>query len=371
MVINLKKAAQRFLDPAGVKINGKNPWDIQVHDDKLFFRLFSQGSLGVGEAYMDGSWDCKQLDRLFTRLLSANLDKKARGPSHFFNHARSSVLNVQTKRRSKKVAEQHYDLGNDFYEDMLDKRMQYTCAYWKNAKNLDQAQENKLKLICEKLGLKKSDKVLELGCGWGGFAKYAAEKYGCSVTAYNISAEQVKYAREKCKGLPVKIVHSDYRDAKGMFDKVVSIGLCEHVGHKNYNNLMETAHGCLKNRGLFLLHTIGGNYSTTHTEPWIEKYIFPNSMIPSLKQLFTASEELFVTEDFHNIGPDYDKTLMAWFKNFDKNWHKHKDEYGERFYRMWKYYLLACAGSFRARRNQLWQIVYSKGGVPGGYEPIR
>jgi cyclopropane-fatty-acyl-phospholipid synthase len=265
----------------------------------------------------------------------------------------------------------HYDLGNDFYSDMLDKRMQYTCAYWKNAKSLDEAQEHKLDLICKKLQLKKGDTVLELGCGWGGFARYASEKYGCKVTGYNISKEQVRFAREYCKGLPVEIIEADYRDAKGLFDKVVSIGLCEHVGYKNYRNLMQVAHKCLKNKGLFLLHTIGRNTSLKSLEPWMNKYIFPNAMLPSVKQLSIASEGLFLLEDWHNFGRDYDKTLMAWNENFEKNWSKHKSKYGDRFYRMWKYYLLLCAGAFRADYNRLWQIVFSKGGLPGKYDSVR
>jgi len=219
--------------------------------------------------------------------------------------------------------------------------------------------------------LKKGDRVLELGCGWGGFAKYAAEKYGCSVTAYNISKEQVKYGQEKCKGLPVKIIRGDYRTAKGTFDKVVAIGLAEHIGFKNYKAFMKVAHRCLKKDGLFLIHTIGRNSSKNRTDPWIEKYIFPNGMLPSLNQLSQAADGLFVIEDWHIFGGDYAETLMAWFKNFDKNWPKYRQQYGDRFYRMWKYYLLACAGTFRTRKNQLWQIVLSKDGITSGYESVR
>lgn len=367
----MKCEVQKILDLAGITINGEHDWDIQVHNEDLYKRVLSGGSLALGEAYMDGWWDCKHLDQFFTKIMSAKLDRKILSAGLIKNLVKAKLLNVQNKKGSKKVAKEHYDLGNKFYSAMLDKNMQYTCAYYKDTKDLDTAQEQKLHLICKKAGIKKGDKVLELGCGWGGFAKFAAEHYGCSVTAYNISEEQVKFARERCKDLPVKIVLADYREAKGEFDKVVSIGLCEHVGYKNYKTLMKTAHNCLKDSGIFFLHTIGKDKSVKVTDPWIHKYIFPNSMLPSLHQLSGASEGLFVTEDFHNFGPYYDMTLMAWYKNFTENWDQFKEQYGERFFRMWTYYLLACAGAFRSRRIQLWQFVFSKDGIPGGYESIR
>jgi len=369
---SLKSKAEQILNLADVKINGNRPWDIQVYNEDFYKKIFSGGSLSLGESYMDGWWDCKNLDEFFNKVLAARLDKKLKPWSLVFNVIKAKTLNMQNKSRSKEVAEKHYDLGNDFYKNVLDKKyMQYTCGYWKNAKNLDQAQKDKLELVCKKLNLKKTDKVLELGCGWGGFAEYAARKYGCHITAYNISEEQVKYARENCKGLPVEIIKSDYRNAKGTFDKVVSIGMCEHVGYKNYRTFMEVAYNCLKDNGLFLMHTIGGNTSVHSIDPWLGKYIFPNGMLPSVKQLAESFEGLFVMEDWHNFSAHYDKTLMAWFNNFDKNWDKIKLDHNERFYRIWKYYLLCCAGSFRARKNQLWQVVLSKGGVPGGYNSIR
>ena len=368
-MMNIKQKAKDLLGIADIKVNGDRPGDIKVHNPKFYLRVLSQGSIGLGESYMDGWWDCERLDEFFRKILSAELDKKVVTADMIIAVAKSKLLNMQSMPRSKQVAKQHYDLGNEFYSNMLDKHMQYTCAYWKDAKTLDEAQEHKLDLICRKAKLKKGDKVLELGCGWGGFAKYAAEKYGCEVTSYNISEEQVKYAQEQCKGLPVKIVLADYRKAKGKYDKVVSIGLCEHVGPKNYRGFMQLAHRCLNKGGLFFLHTIGGNESKNSCDPWTCKYIFPSGVLPSLHQISEASEGLFVQEDFHNFGADYDKTLIEWFKNFDKNWPKFKSQYGSRFYRMWKYYLLSSAGSFRARRNQLWQFVFSKKGVAGGYEP--
>jgi cyclopropane-fatty-acyl-phospholipid synthase len=256
---------------------------------------------------------------------------------------------------------------------MLDRRMQYTCGYWKGASTLDQAQEAKLHLICRKLQLQPGMTLLELGGGFGGLAHFAASEYGCQVVSYNISREQVLYGRDLCKGLPVRFEHHDYRQAArelNQFDRVVSVGLCEHIGHKNFRSFMQLAHDRLKDQGLFLLHTIGANESYSYTDPWINKYIFPNGLVPSMAQLTTAWEGLWVAEDWHNFGPDYDKTLMAWWQNFEQAWPKLRLTLGDRFYRMWKYYLMCSAGSFRARRLQLWQIVLSKGDIPA-YTPVR
>jgi cyclopropane-fatty-acyl-phospholipid synthase len=284
---------------------------------------------------------------------------------------------MQTHRRSLKVANVHYNLDNELYGYMLGNRMSYTCAYWKNADSLEQAQDNKHDLICRKLGLKPGDRVLELGCGWGGFAEFAAKNYGVNLTSVNISSEQINYARERCKGLPIEFFQCDYRDDKTYnpkaieFDKVVSIGMCEHVGYKNYGLFLDVVGRNLKNHGLFLLHTIGGNKLTRRCEPWTNKYIFPNGVLPSIAGLGKAMEKEFVMEDWHNFGAYYDLTLMAWYHNFVANWDKFKSRYDERFYRMFSYYLLSCAGMFRARKAELWQVVMSKGGVPGMYEAVR
>ena len=366
-----KQKITRLFHDAGITVNGENDWDIQVHDEHFYNKVLMKWSLGFGESYMDGWWDTRSLDQLIYKMQISNIESKNKNLPGKIDEYKARLINQQTKLRAQKVAHIHYDLGNDLYSKMLGDTMQYTCAYWKQAQTLDEAQLNKLDLICRKLHLQKGEKVLELGCGWGGFAKFAAENYGVEVDAYNISKEQVEFARKRNKGLSVTIHLADYRDARGTYDKVAAIGLCEHVGYKNYATLMQVAHRCLKEHGLFLLHSIANNFSTTHCDPWFNKYIFPNGMLPSVKQLGEVMENLFVMEDWHNFGPDYDKTLVAWYRNFDHNWPLYQEKYGERFYRMWKYYLLSLAGSFRARRIQLWQIVMSKSGVPGGYESIR
>lgn len=365
-----KQVVQNLLKNADIEINGKRPWDIQVKNPRFYDRVLAKGSLGLGEAYVDGWWECKKLDEFFYRVLRADLDKKVK-VTHMMAVLQAKLTNMQSISRAFKVGEQHYDIGNDLYEHMLDKRMVYSCAYWKDAGNLDEAQEDKLDLICKKINLKKGMTVLDIGCGWGSFAKFAAEKYGARVLGVTISKEQAELARKRCKNLPVEIRVQDYRSVKEKFDRVVSVGMFEHVGYKNYRTFMNIANRCLKDDGLFLLHTIGTNVSTTHTDAWIEKYIFPNSMLPSAQQIATAAEGLFMLEDWHNFGTDYDKTLLAWYANFVKNKKKIAAAKSERFCRMWEYYLLSCAGSFRALKNRLWQVVFSKNGVEGGYVSVR
>jgi cyclopropane-fatty-acyl-phospholipid synthase len=358
---------------AGIQIGGHRPWDLQVHDERFYHRLLLGGSLAAGESYMDGWWDAEALDELCTRVHGANLPSMVAGWQVRWLALVGRILNRQRMSRAAEVAHVHYDRGNDIYQAMLDRRMQYTCAYWKDATTLDQAQENKLRLICRKLQLQPGMNVLELGGGFGGLAHFMASEYGCRVVSYNISSAQVSYGRDWCKGLPVRFELKDYREAaqeSETFDRVVSVGLCEHIGQKNYRAFLELAHHRLSPGGLFLLHTIGGNASYTCTDAWIDKYIFPNGMSPSVAQLGRAMEGVWVVEDWHNFGPDYDRTLMAWWQKFDRAWPALRAKYGDRFYRMWKYYLLGCAGGFRARKLQLWQLVLSKGDIPS-YTPVR
>lgn len=370
--MSAKQYIADLLEEADIQLNGTRPWDIQVHNDELYTRVLRGGSLAFGEAYMDGWWDCRSIDEMMARILKANIVKNLKiSPAMVRVYLQARLSNPQTAKRSFEVGEKHYDIGNDLFERMLDKRMVYTCGYWKNASDLDAAQENKLDMVCKKIGLKAGQRILDIGCGFGSFAKFAAEKYGASVVGITISKEQAELARERTSGLDVDIRLCDYRDIDEPFDHIISLGMFEHVGYKNYRTYMEVVARCLKDNGLFLLHTIGGNKSVHHTNPWIEKYIFPNSMLPSIKQISAAVEELFVMEDWHNFGADYDKTLMAWYNNFETHWPEIQSSYSERFKRMWEFYLLTCAGSFRARKNQLWQIVFSKHGVVGGYESIR
>lgn len=349
---------RQLLAEADVEIDGMRPWDIHVHTNKFYSRVFSDGSLGLGEAYVDGWWDCEALDHFFFRVLSAGLESRVKNWKSIYHALKSRLFNLQKISRAHHIGQYHYDIGNELYSYMLDKRMIYSCGYWRNAETLEEAQEAKLALICRKLELEPGMRFLDIGCGWGGLAAYAAEKYGVSVVGITVSREQVAYARNYCKGLPVTIMLEDYRKVEGRFDRIASVGMFEHVGYKNYRIFMECLRKILTKDGLALLHTIGRNSSGVMVDRWISRYIFPNSMLPSVRQLSIAMEELFIVEDWHSFGTDYDTTLLHWFGNFDKNWESIRSEqYDERFYRLWKYYLLSCAGSFRARNVQLWQMV--------------
>ncbi|WP_432767186.1 cyclopropane fatty acyl phospholipid synthase [Pseudomonas fluorescens] len=355
---------------ADIRIDGTRPWDIQLNHASVPARVLAFGNLGLGESYMDGHWDCANLDQMFDRLLRARLDRKARNVRTALHSLRARLLNLQTARRAWKVGRTHYDLGNSFYAAMLDKRMTYTCGFWEGSSTLDEAQEHKLDLVCRKLDLQPGMRMLDIGCGWGGLMQFAATHYGVHCTGVTISTEQALAARERCAGLPVDVLLSDYRNVDGTFDRIVSLGMFEHVGRKNHNIYMQLAERCLAYDGLFLLHTIGRNEIGHGTDPWIDRYIFPNGEIPTIADIGRACENRFVIEDLHSFGADYDRTLMAWHSNFDAHWAQFADELGARFCRMWKYYLLSCAGAFRAREMQLWQWILSKPGRPGVYRRV-
>ncbi|MXZ81426.1 MAG: cyclopropane fatty acyl phospholipid synthase [Gammaproteobacteria bacterium] len=359
---------QATLDGTGIRIDGPNPWDPQIRNPGFYARVLTRGSLGLGESYVDGWWECEQVDEFVNRILRSPVSNKTRYASHLFSRIRARVFNLQKKSRAVQVGEQHYDAGNDLYRAMLDERMVYTCGYWAHSDNLDDAQRDKLDLVCRKIFLKPGMRILDIGCGWGSFAKFAAEHYGAEVVGVTVSKEQVALGMELCKGLPVELRFQDYRDIDEKFDAVISLGMFEHVGHKNYRTYMEVVRNCLKDRGLFLLHTIGKNNSWPGVDPWISKYIFPNGEIPSLKLIAESVEPLMHIEDVHNFGPDYDRTLMSWCDNFIRYWSiRNNTPADERFRRMWSYYLKVCAGAFRARDLQLWQIVISKGAPHGAY----
>jgi cyclopropane-fatty-acyl-phospholipid synthase len=356
-----------LLAHAGVAVDGPHPWDIRVHDERLYPSVLARKNLGLGEAYTAGWWDCERIDEFFHRILSSGAAERVKGGLRLACALLPAyALNRQSLSRALAVARRHYDLGNDLFAAFLDPYLQYSCAYFKDTSDLAEAQKRKLRLICEKLCLRQGERLLDIGCGWGGLARFAAEEYGCQVVGISISREQVVAARTFCAGLPVEIRLCDYRELDGRFDKVVSVGMFEHVGGRNYGVFMRAVARRLKPGGLFLLHTIGNNVSVRACDPWINTYIFPNGMVPSIAQIAHAAEGQLVMEDWHNLGPHYDPTLMSWLRNFRAAWPRLKPRYGEAFGRMWEYYLQSCAGAFRARDIQLWQIVFS---TPGAAQP--
>lgn len=365
-----REKTQRILECAGITVDGEHPWDLRVHDERFFKRLWAQGSRGLGDAYMDGWWDCPQVDAFFHRALRSELENQVRTWRGRVASIGARIHNLQKPSRAFQIGRRHYDLGNDLYGAMLDPLMVYSCGYWEGTGTLEGAQRAKLDLIARKLGLAPGMRVLDIGCGWGGAARYLAEHHDVEVVGVTVSTEQAAWARDWGKGFPVSIRLQDYRELNERFDRIYSIGMFEHVGPKNHATFAGVARRCLGDDGLLLLHTIGSLRTGIRTDPWIERHIFPNSALPSARQICAGFEPFFVIEDWHNFGAHYDLTLMAWHENFERSWPRLKERFDERFHRMWRYYLLSCAGSFRARKNQLWQIVLSPKGVPGGYSRV-
>jgi cyclopropane-fatty-acyl-phospholipid synthase len=368
MPSDFKSQLLPYLEAAGIIPNGPNPWDIQVHNEHFWDRILAEGSLGLGESYMDGWWDVGDMAEFFNRILRSKAPEQLKvNAKLIWQYTQARFFNMQDIRRSKRVAAMHYN-ETEAYKASLDKRMTGSCGYWpEGVTNVDEAQEAKLDMVCRKIGVKPGQLVWDIGCGWGAFMGFAAEKYGARCVGVTVSPDQAAYGRERYKDLPVEFQVKDYRLFEGKTDHIVSMGMFEHVGHKNYRTYFEKARSVIKDDGLFMMHTIGQQYSFETIEPWIEKYIFPGGVIPSIAQIGKAIDGLWTVVDVHNIGPHYDKTLVAWDENFVANWPKPTTPEGERFYRMWRYYLLCCAGGFRSKVLQVWQFVLSPDGVPDGY----
>jgi cyclopropane-fatty-acyl-phospholipid synthase len=369
--MNSKQLSLRILGLAGIEVNGKNAWDIQVHDDRLWNRIISQRELGLAEAYMDGWWDVESIDQFLTKLLEINVLDKVPFSISLVGHAvKSTVLNRQTKAKAAANAKHHYNIGNDLYTRMLDKEMAYSCGYWKSAKTLDQAQIAKFDLICRKLELKPGMKLLDIGCGWGGLLRYAAKNYGIIGTGISPADNQIELARAKNGKLKIEYLQMDYRDLSGKFDRIVSVGMMEHVGPKNLETFFNKCISLLAPDGMMLHHTIASNETKQVTDPFFDRYIFPGGVLPSLAQISKAVEKKVIIEDVHNFGPDYEKTLLAWYANINKRW-REIPNYDERFRRMWNYYLLSSAAGFRARHIQLLQVVFRPMTSRGAYKAVR
>lgn len=356
---------RRLFEEVGVTVNGGEPHDIQVHDSRFYRRVLRDGSLGMGESYMEGWWDAEAVDELVYRMLAGDLKRKVeQDPWAVVHSLWARLVNPQRKRRAFRDVRSHYERGLDLFRAMLDRRMVYSCGYWREAETLDEAQEHKLELTCRKLGLAPGMTLLDIGCGWGSLVRYAVERYDVRATGITLSPEQAEVAEEECRGLPVEIRVQDYRDVSGTFDAVASIGMFEHVGAVNYRAYMETVDRCLAPGGVSVLHTIGGNEGTPRIDAWMRTYIFPGTQLPTVALIGKAAEGLFVVEDVHNFGPDYARTVLAWHRNFQEAWSELEGRYDETFRRMWSYYLQCSAGAFRARWSQLFQVVLTRPGTP-------
>lgn len=379
--MNEVSAVRDLCAKADVGIDGRRPWDIRVLDSRFYDCVIADGSLGLGEAYMRGYWEADDLFECFSHILSCHsvTGHKNHGWRTTLAFLRARLLNVQTILQTRNLADTHYNLNTELFEQMLGPSMAYSCAYWKDAANLDEAQFAKYDLVCRKLKLCAGERVLDMGCGWGGFARHAAENYGVEVVGVTVADEQADYARNLCSGLPVEFICSDYRElgwerGNGRFDKAVSIGMIEHVGTRNYRTMHQVVEQALRPGGLFLLHSITSPISTEVGEPWLTTYIFPGGVLPSVSQLTASAEGLFLLQDMQNIGPYYTPTLRAWHDNFEAWWNiappaSKPSIWGseEAFYRMWRYYLLGCAAEFKTGGSEVAQIVYSKGHLAGSF----
>ncbi len=373
------KRLKGLLKGTGITINGSNPWDIKINYNyivPLYYRIIRYHSLGLGEAYMDKWWTCESPEDFYTKLLQSNKEKELKNLRTFMAFLKSYFFNLQSGKGSHSVIEKHYNLPVKVYESFLDNYNQYTCGYFKNTEDANIAQIKKMDLICKKLQLKETDTLLDIGCGWGGFAKYAAETCHCNVVGITLSEEQAKYARNFTKGLPVEIIVKNYKElktlGKGSFNKVSCIGMIEHVGYKNYRKFMKLVNYILSDNGIFLLHTISSPISNIDTDPFIGKYIFPNSMIPSGHQILKSVDHLFDINDLHDFGSNhYEKTLMFWLDKFKKNFKSiESNVFDKRFYRMFETYFAMSIASFRTEKNLLYQYVFSKN-LQYKYIPVR
>lgn len=433
-----KDIVVKVLARADVVIGGDRPFDIVVHNPKLYHRVIRDGSMGLGEAFMEGWWDTKDfyaLDVFFERVLKSDLEYYLpNNATDWYNVFKAKMFNPQTKKLSKKVGMQHYDIGNAFFEAMLGKYMQYSCAYWecyepavagstasdgainghviqqnggstrsgdhsqcsvsvsesgslgraglqkRRILSLDEAQFTKLRMIGDKLNLREGMEVLDVGCGWGGLAHFLSETYKVKVTGITISEEQRKCAAARVKDCPnVTILKQDYRDMNfdKKFDRIVSVGMFEHVGPQNYDTYFKHMRRLLNDKdpeAVFLLHTIGSKITKESADQWYLKYIFPGGCLPSVANIGKNIEKYFVMEDWHNFGSFYGKTLLAWRKNFLRAWNASQEkrkEGSEIFFRMFYYYLSSSAGAFKARDLQLWQVILSPSGVDGYVDAVR
>lgn len=352
-----ERKIRSLLAEAGITVNGSEPYDIQVHDQRAFSRVATYGRLGAGESYTVGWWDCSRLDEAVSRLACIRSPLASVGHRVLAIAALSGMLrNLQTRRASQRNASSIYDVSNDLYEAMLGRTMAYTCGYWSQARTLDEAQDAKHDLICRKLDFKPGMRLLDIGCGWGGLLAHAREHYGVIATGITLARAQAEYVASRWPDIEVMVC--DYRDLAGrVFDRVTSVGVIEHVGYKNYRTFFRRVREVLAHDGMYLLQTIGANRRVHSVDPWMRRYIFPGGQLPSMTWLTQALESVFTLEDWHPFGADYDKTLLAWHQNFLEAWSRLQHRYDDRVRRMWEYYLLTCAGMFRARQLNLWQLV--------------
>ena len=359
IIINDGKSINKFGKPGNLSAK------INILDIVFYKNIILGGTIGASESFIRGEWSSPNLTNVI-RVLARNTEAQDKLENLFTLLSQPFLkvmhkLNENSVRGSKKNISRHYDLSNDFFSLFLDKNMMYSSAIYKSRKtSLEDASTNKLDVICKKLNLKKTDHVIEIGTGWGGFAIYAAKNYGCKVTTTTISIEQYKFAKQKIKeaglGKKIKVLLKDYRLLKGQYDKLVSIEMIEAVGYQFYDEYFKIISQLLKNDGEALIQAItikDQRYSKAiQSVDFIQKYIFPGSCIPSITAIqnsLTSSTDL-VINDIRDIGHHYARTLADWRKRFLKNKQEiRKLGFDDKFLRMWLFYFAYCEGGFEEK----------------------
>lgn len=372
MLNPIKSVQQSWAGPAiTVKVQDKEfvigqgtpQTTVTFHNSKLLKKLALSPSLTFGEGYMDG--DIEIEGSIMDILQGFYLSSKALHAHPHLRHLTGFLKNRQERINKKEAianAQHHYDIGNDFYKLWLDKTLAYTCAYFTHQDDsLEQAQRQKFELICRKIRLQEGHSLMDIGCGWGGFIFHAVEKYNVTATGVVAAKEQGEYIRREAKrrGIEdkVNVIIDDWRQATGTYDRVVSIGVMEHVGEAQYPEYFGMYKKLLKEDGIAFLHTIGRMESQTD-DPWIRKYIFPGGHLPTLASLSDhAAQQRFVITDVENLWQHYAKTLAFWKENFEEHVPEITEMFDERFIRMWRLYLLGSEAGFRWGGIHLWQIV--------------
>jgi len=351
------------VDPAPAEPSAR----VHVRDRGAFYRLLLHPDLHFGDDYAAGRIEVEgDLAELLTVVDLTRQERHGAGGGRPGLTSRLHRARRNTLRGSQENIHHHYDLGNDFYALWLDQEMVYTCAYFPDSEtDLETAQRAKMDHVARKLKLQPGQTVVEAGCGWGSLARHLARDYGVKVRAFNISTEQISYARERAKeeGLEDRIeyVQDDYRNVSGSYDAFVSVGMLEHVGTDNYRDLGEVVDRVLADHGRALVHSIGRNRPIGPMNPWIERRIFPGAYPPALSEMAEIFEPFnFSIQDIENLRLHYDLTLQHWLQRFNAHEEEVRNRFGEEFVRAWRLYLSGSISAFRAGSLQLFQLVFTR-----------